>query len=139
MITKILIVDDNPLVRQQLSGIIKKHPEMELTGEAENGKMAVFMAKKMKPDMIIMDISMPVMNGIEATIRIKDQTPAMKIIATSVHYQKVIVDNILNNGAAGFVLKDFLSDELLNAIETVNNQSVYMSPDVEKQRLYINQ
>lgn len=139
MSTKILIVDDHPRVRQQMREIIKRHPDMEVMGEAENGRMAIFMAKTIKPDMIIMDISMPVMNGVEATLQIMDQIPAMKIIATSVHYQKIIVESIINNGAVGFVLKDSLSDELIRAIETVNSNNVYMSSAVKKQSLYINQ
>ena len=134
MSMKILIVDDHPLVRQQLRKVIGRISEVELVGEAENGKTAVFLARKMKPDMVIMDISMPVMNGIEATRQIINQNPGMKVIAISVNYHKIIVDSVLSYGAAGFILKDSLSTELLNAIETVKNDSIYVSPQCREAR-----
>ncbi|MBD3289149.1 response regulator [candidate division KSB1 bacterium] len=139
MTQKVLIVDDHPLVRQQLRKIVENISDVKVIGEAENGRIAVFLSKKMKPDIVIMDISMPVMNGVEATREIMNQTPVMKVIATSMHYQKVIVDSILSYGAAGFVLKESLTSELARAIETVNNNNVYMSSSIERQATYVSQ
>jgi two-component system response regulator NreC len=126
----ILIADDHGVVREGLKRMISEQPDMEVVGEAENGQVTVKLARKLIPDVILMDISMPDLNGIEATRFILKENPAIKIIALSMHSEKRFVIDMLRAGALGYVLKSYLFDEVLRAIEVVRRNDYYLSPKI---------
>ena len=130
MAIKILLADDQTILREGLRSIIETEMHMTVIGQAENGRMAVEMAKKLKPDIIIMDISMPDMNGIDATRTLVADKPGTKVIALSVHNDIGYVSEMMKAGASGYLLKDCALDELARAIKTVLNGKRYVSPDV---------
>lgn len=127
---KIIIADDYGIVRQGLKSLIEKEDDLEVIGEAENGTKAVQMAEQLKPDMVIMDITMPDMNGIDATKRIISENPKVKIIALSMHSNKRFVTEMLQAGAVGYVLKSYLFDELVRAIKAAEKGQRYLSPRI---------
>lgn len=127
---RILIVDDHKIVREGLRNLIEKRPEMEVISEAEDGRAAVKLAKELLPDIIIMDVAMPEMNGIEATRQIIAGAPHVKIIALSMHSNRRFIVEILKEGASGYLLKDCAFDELVNAINTVLTNRIYLSPRI---------
>ena len=127
---KVLIADDHGLVRDGLKRMIQEQPNMEFIGEAETGQRIVDLTKELIPDIILMDITMPDMNGIEATRFIMKGNPAIKIIALSMHSEKRFVIEILKAGALGYVLKSYLFDEVLRAIEVVLSNGYYLSPKI---------
>lgn len=127
---KILIVDDHGIVREGLKSMIEQQAEMEVVGQANDGQMAVQLTKELSPDVIIMDVSMPNLNGVEATRYILEQKPDVKVIILSMHHNKHIVKESLKAGAAGYVLKSHLFDELLNALKAVETYGCYLSPRI---------
>ncbi|MDD5459513.1 MAG: response regulator transcription factor [Phycisphaerae bacterium] len=127
---KILIADDYGVVREGLKALIEKEEGLDVIGEAENGRQAVELARKLLPDIIIMDITMPDLNGIEAAEIILKANPQVKIIALSMHANKRFVDEMLRAGALGYVLKTYLFDELLRAIHAVSENRHYLSPQI---------
>ncbi len=130
MSLKILLADDHKIVRDGLQSLITKQPGMEVVGEAENGRMTVQLARELRPDVIIMDISMPDLNGIEAARQILAETPDVKIIALSMHSDRRFVTGILGAGASGYLLKDCAFQELAEAIRTVVADRYYLSPGI---------
>lgn len=126
----ILIADDHGVVREGLNRMFQGQPDMEVVGEAETGQRAVDLAKEAIPDVILMDISMPDLSGIEATRRILKENPAIKIIVLSMHSEKRFVIETLQAGALGYVLKSYLFDEVLRAIEVVRSNGYYLSPKI---------
>ena len=127
---RILIADDHGVVREGLKVLIDNQPDMEVVGEAEDGLMVTQLAKELSPDIIIMDISMPNLNGVEATRLILTENPDIRVIALSVHLDKHFVTQMLKAGASGYVLKSCLFDELLRALRTVNRNEHYLSPKI---------
>jgi len=127
MCIKVLIADDHKIVRDGLRILIDKQNDMKVVAEAEDGQVAVRLAKKLMPDIIIMDITMPVMNGIEATRRILSQSPSIKVIALSMHSDKRFVTGMLEAGASGYLLKDCAFNELAGAIRRVSSNHLYIS------------
>lgn len=127
---KILIVDDHGIVREGLKSLIEQQPEMEVVGEAENGQTAIQLTKELSPDVVIMDVSMPNLNGVEATKYLLQQKPDVKVIILSMHMDKHIVTESLKAGASCYVLKSYLFDELLNALEAVKKHGYYLSPRI---------
>jgi DNA-binding NarL/FixJ family response regulator len=127
---KILIADDHGIVRQGLKALINLKPDMEVVGEASNGYMAVELARDLSPDVVIMDITMPKMNGIDATQQILAQNPAIKVVILSVHSERNIVSEALKAGAVGYVLKTNLFDELSRALQSVTTNGYYLSPRI---------
>lgn len=126
----IIIADDHGVMREGLKRLIQECPDMEVVGEAENGLMAVKLAEELIPDLIIMDVSMPDLNGIEAARLILKQNPAIKIIALSMHSEKCFVTEMLKAGALGYILKSYFFDEVLKAIEVVRKNGYYLSPKI---------
>jgi DNA-binding NarL/FixJ family response regulator len=126
----IIIADDHGVVREGLKRLIQEHPDMEVVGEAADGQTAVKLARELIPDLIIMDISMPGLNGIDATRLIMEENPAIKIIALSMHSEKRFVMEMLKAGALGYVLKSYLFDEVLKAIEAMRKNGYYLSPKI---------
>lgn len=127
---KILIVDDHGILREGLKFLLEKQNDMEVIGEAEDGLSAVRLAKDLQPDVVIMDISMPNLNGIEATSLIIREVPGVKIIALSMYSNKKFIIDVLKAGASGYVLKSYLFDELVKAIRSVAANERYLSPKV---------
>lgn len=127
---RILIADDHKIVREGLRNLIEKRPEMEVIGEAEDGRTAVKLAKELLPDIIIMDVAMPEMNGIEATRQIITGAPHVKIIALSMHSDRRFIVEVLKEGASGYLLKDCAFEELVNAINAILTNRIYLSPRI---------
>ena len=127
---KILLADDHKIVRDGLRAMISGHPDMEVVAEAENGRAAVSLVKQLAPDIVIMDISMPDLNGIEAARHIVADAPRVKIIALSMHSDSHYVKELFKAGASGYLLKECAFEELANAIHTVAADQIYLSPRI---------
>jgi len=127
---KVLLADDHRIVREGLRSLLAAQPDMQVVGEAADGRQAVLMAKEMTPDVVVMDVAMPQLNGIEATRQISADEPGMKVVALSMHSDRRFVSEALKAGASGYVLKDGAFDELISAIRAVVSDRVYLSPRV---------
>jgi two-component system, NarL family, response regulator NreC len=127
---RVLIADDHKIVRDGLRILIDKQKDLEVIGEAQNGREAVQFTKKLLPDVVLMDVSMPDMNGIEATRQITREFRRVKIIALSMHSDRRFVKDMLEAGASGYLLKDCAFGELANAIRCVSENKSYLSPGI---------
>lgn len=127
---KILLADDHRLLREGLRSLLEEQPDMRVVGEAENGKAAVQLAAKLMPDIIIMDISMPGLNGIDATQQILSICTKSKVIALSMHTERRTVVEMINAGASGYLLKDCAFEEVVQAVRAVASDSTYLSPKI---------
>ncbi len=127
---RILLADDHAMVRQGFRMILSSQPDMQIIGEAGNGKEAVEMTEKLLPDVIVMDVAMPELNGIEATRKIIAALPRSRILALSMHKDSVYVREILRAGARGYLLKDSIDSDLLAAVRAVAKGEGYLSPAV---------
>ncbi len=130
MPTRVLLVDDHAIIRQGLASLLEKQPDIEVVGSVEDGRKAVDIARELAPDLVIMDISMPNLNGIDATRKIIGEMGDVKIIALSIHSSRHFVAEMLKAGASGYILKECLFDELVEAIKTVLNGGTYLSPRI---------
>lgn len=130
MKTRILIADDHMIVRQGLATLLAKEPDMEVVAEAENGREVVQLVKELQPDVVIMDVNMPDLNGIEATRQVLAAFPHTKVIALSMHADRRFVVNMLKAGSSGYLLKDCAFEELAAAIRLVMANKTYLSPGV---------
>lgn len=130
MSIKVLLADDHKIIRDGLRSLIERHPEMEVVGEAEDGRTTVQLARALEPDVVIMDISMPDLNGIDATQQIVKDVPGVKVIALSMHSDKRFVVGMFKAGASGYLLKDCAFDELEQAVKTVLADQTYLSPKI---------
>ena len=130
MKTRIVLADDHRIVREGLRSLLEAQPEMEVIAEAENGKETIRLVKELVPDMVIMDITMPEVNGIEATKKILEYNSKIKIIALSMHSDKRFVSEMLSVGASGYLLKDCAVEELARAIHVVLSNQIYVSPGI---------
>jgi DNA-binding NarL/FixJ family response regulator len=127
---RILLADDHAVVRQGFKMILAAQPDMEIVGEAGNGREAVELAEKLHPDILVMDVAMPELNGIEATRRVVSSLPHSRVVALSMHKDSVYVREILRAGARGYLLKDSVADDLVAAIRAVASGEGYLSPGV---------
>lgn len=127
---KILLADDHTIVRQGLKLILSSQPDFSVVGEAANGKEAVELAQKLRPDIVLLDVAMPEMNGIDATRKMMAENPRLRILVLSMHKEAVYVREILKAGARGYLLKDVIDTELLNAVRSVAQGDGYISPAV---------
>lgn len=125
-----LIVEDHNLLRQGLRSLVGALPDFEVVGEAREGKEAIRQALSLQPDLILMDLSMPGMNGIEATAQIKRRLPQIRVIALTAFKSDEYVREALRAGADGYVMKDASYDELLIALRSVMTGKTFLSPDV---------
>jgi two-component system, NarL family, response regulator NreC len=127
---RILLADDHAVVRQGFKLILGAQPDMEIVGEAGNGREAVELAEKLRPDVAVMDVAMPELNGIEATRRMGESAPRTRVLALSMHKDSVYVREILRAGARGYLLKDQIDSDLLAAVRAVARGEGYLSPAV---------
>ena len=128
---RVLVADDQHLVRSGIATMIRLQPDMDLVGEAENGRVAVRLAREVRPDVVLMDVTMPGLNGIDATREVAALgPPAPKVVAVSGHSDRRFVADVLKAGAAGYVVKDAAAEELIQAIRVVADDKAYLSPQV---------
>lgn len=130
MICRIILADDHKIVRDGLKALIGKKAGLEVVAEADNGRKALQLARKQKPDIVIMDVSMPDLNGMDATRQIVGEQPSIKVLALSMHAEKQFVEGMLEAGVSGYLLKDSAFEELIEAIRTVMTGRLYLSPDI---------
>jgi two-component system, NarL family, response regulator LiaR len=125
---RVLIVDDQYIVRSGLSTFVKVQPDMQLVGEASDGEQAIHSCAEMQPDIILMDLVMPKVNGVEATRTILQQHPTVKVMALTSFKDKDLVQDVLRAGAIGYLLKDVTAEELAGAIRTVMSGHLALDP-----------
>jgi DNA-binding NarL/FixJ family response regulator len=127
---RILLADDHVMVRQGFKMILAAQADMEIVGEADNGRQAVELAEQLHPDVVVMDVAMPDLNGIEATRRLAASSPRTRVLALSMYKDSVYVREILRAGARGYLLKDAFDRDLLSAVRAVASGDGYLSPAV---------
>ncbi len=130
MSVRILLADDHAIIRQGLCSLLEKQPDVEVVAGAEDGRKALELVRELVPDIVIMDITMPELNGIDATSKIVHEHPEVKVIALSIHSSRRFVAEMLRAGASGYILKECLFDELIEAIRTVVAGRIYLSPRI---------
>lgn len=130
MTVRILLVDDHKILREGLHSMLEKQADIEVVGEAGDGAMAIRLARELKPDVIVMDVEMHGMDGIDATRWISQEIRDAKIVALSMYPKKSFVIEMLKAGAAGYILKEYAFSELVNAINTVMADEIYLCPKV---------
>ena len=127
---KVVLADDHQIVRHGLRSLLSAEPDIEVVGEADNGRAVIRLVQELSPQVVIMDISMPDLNGIEATRQILSDFSGVKVIALSMHSDSIFVLNMFKAGASGYLLKDCALEELVKAVRTVMNRKVYLSPSI---------
>ena len=129
---RVLIADDHPMVIAGIRTFLADHTHIEIAGEASHGNEAIEKARALQPDIILMDISMPVMNGLEATRKLLDELPLTDVIILTMHDDKEYIRQIVNSGAKGYILKNAAQEDILKAIEAVYNGGAFFSPEVSR-------
>jgi two-component system, NarL family, response regulator NreC len=127
---RILLADDHRIVRDGLRSLIESHTGLEVIGEADDGHEAVRLAWKLKPDVVLMDVAMPDLNGMDATRRILEDTPKVRVLGLSMHADRRFVGEMLRAGASGYLLKDSAFEEVFTAITTVASGRTYLGPGI---------
>jgi DNA-binding NarL/FixJ family response regulator len=127
---QILIADDHKLMREGLSSLLSQQADIEVVGHANNGREAVQLTERHSPDVVVMDVSMPDLNGIDATRQIVSRRPRTKVIALSMHSDRQFVAEMFRAGASGYLLKDSALEDLANAIRTVARNETYIAPRI---------
>lgn len=130
MSTRVIIIDDHKIMREGLRSLLEKQPETEVVAEAENAQTALKLIEELTPDLVIIDVVMPGLNGIETTRRILTKTPSVKVIALSMYSDKRFVMEMLRAGASGYLLKDCAFEELDGAIHAVTQGRTYITPRI---------
>lgn len=125
---RVLIADDHGIVRQGLRALLEKSPEVNVVGEASDGREAVRLAAELRPNIVVMDIAMPRLNGVDATSQILGRDPEIKVIILSMHSDESYILRALSAGAKGYLLKDSAEGDILPAVETVAKGRPYFSP-----------
>ena len=125
---RLLVADDHGILRAGLVALLNSEPNMQVVGEAHDEDSAVSMALETRPDVVLMDISMPNSEGIQATRRIHESLPEIRVLIMTVHEDKSIMQEAINYGAMGYILKRAIKDELINAIQTVMRDELYVHP-----------
>jgi two-component system, NarL family, nitrate/nitrite response regulator NarL len=129
---KLLLADDHPVVRKGIASCLARHQHLEVVGEASDGLETVRRAKELAPDIILMDIDMPQMNGLAVTELLRKELPQVKVLILSMHSNSEYVVRIIESGARGYVLKEASPEELVKAIEVVQNGESFFSSDVAR-------
>ncbi len=130
---KVLIADDHTIVRQGLRSLLEGAEDVEVVGEAEDGRQAITQAEALQPDIIVMDIAMPGLNGLEATREIRRRFPQIRVLTLTMHRDPQYVFRLLQAGASGYLLKDSAKEALLAAIQAVHRGETFLSPEVSRQ------
>jgi DNA-binding NarL/FixJ family response regulator len=128
MATRILVADDHQMVRDGLRVLIEQQPDLELVAEAADGRSAVALTDQLSPDVVVMDVGMPDLSGVEATRKILSTHPEIKVVGLSMHSDSRYVSGMLDAGASGYVLKEGAFEELADAIHAVVQEATYLSP-----------
>jgi DNA-binding NarL/FixJ family response regulator len=128
---KVLIVDDHAFIRRGVQTLLRQFPEWEFCGEADNGNDAIRMAAELKPEVIVMDVSMPGLNGIEASRAIRKVQPEVKIVLMTLHNSPELVRSAFRAGVNGYLLKSDAEQELLKALTIVIGEGAYISPKID--------
>jgi DNA-binding NarL/FixJ family response regulator len=128
--TRVLLADDHQMMREGLRAVLAREPTFEVVGEAENGRMALELVRSLSPDIVVMDITMPDLNGVDATRHILARYPDVKVIALSVYADQRYVLAMLKAGALGYVVKAAAGEDLLRAIQAVVKNKKYISPEI---------
>ena len=128
----ILLADDHTIVRQGLAKLLEGEPGLKIAGEAENGREAISKAEDLKPDIVIMDIAMPILNGIEASRQIKKTCPHAKIIILSMHSHDRYISELFKLGVSGYLLKDSTGKDIIKAIHAALKGDTYLSPSISR-------
>ena len=127
---KVILADDHNIMRAGLKSLLESSKKVEVVAEANNGRETVSLARKLKPDIVVMDVAMPDMNGVEATRKLAQLVPDVRVLALSGHSEGTFVKGMLEAGAKGYLLKDAATTELLTAIITISKGRIYVSPSV---------
>ena len=129
---RILLADDHTILRDGIRSLLEDEPDMDVVGEAEDGHSAVKMVAQLAPEVVVMDIAMPLLNGIEATRQIKRNHPQVKVLILSMHENEEYIRQVLASGAMGYILKDAAARELLGAIRAVHRGEAVLSPAITR-------
>jgi len=129
---RILLADDHILMRSGLRALLDRQPNLEVVGESENGRETVALAASLKPDVVVMDVGMPILNGIEATQTIVTQCPSIAVVILSMHADESYVMRALKAGARGYLLKDSAAADLIGAIQAISQGKSFFSPKVSR-------
>jgi len=129
---RVLLADDHTVVRRGFGLILSSQPDMEVVGDAQNGREAVELSEQLNPDVVVIDVSMPELNGIEGTRRITESCPRTRVLALSMHRDAVYVREILRAGARGYLVKDADDDALVDAVRAVARGEAYLSPAISE-------
>ncbi|HYK19404.1 MAG TPA: response regulator transcription factor [Pyrinomonadaceae bacterium] len=127
---RVFVADDHAVLRDGLKALVNGQPDMEVVGEADNGRVALERAKELMPDILLMDISMPDLNGVAAAELLRQECPTIKILVLTAYKDKGYLDRFLKIGASGYVLKFSAADELIGAIRQVAAGEVYLDPEI---------
>src|SRR6185436_20542171 len=125
---RIILAEDHETIRDGLKLLVNSRPDMEVVGEADNGRTALQLAEEFSPDVVVMDISMPELNGLQATKKLKEKSPQVKVLILTRHSEPGYLQELLQAGASGYVLKQSKSDELIRAILAVAAGQAYLDP-----------
>ena len=139
-VINVLLADDHTIVRQGLAKLLEGEPDIRVVGEAENGREAVKKAERLRPHVIVMDIGMPILNGIEATRQIIKTLPGTKVIILSMHAHDRYISELFTVGASGYLLKDSTGADIIKAIRAALDGGTYLSPSISRRVIddYIN-
>jgi DNA-binding NarL/FixJ family response regulator len=129
---RIMLADDHTIVRQGLTRLLEEQPDLKVVGEATNGKIAVEQALELRPDIVILDIAMPRMNGIEAAKRIRKRLPETKILILSMYAHEHYIHELLETGVSGYLLKDSSGRDIIKAIRAAMKDETFLSPSISK-------
>ena len=131
----VLLADDHRILREGIRSLLEKEPDIEVVAEASDGGEAVAKAQQLSPDLVLMDITMPGMNGLEATRQIKALKPGVKVLILTMHESNQYISQFLRSGASGYVLKDTAAQELVGAIRAVNQGDAFLYPSIARMLL----
>jgi DNA-binding NarL/FixJ family response regulator len=128
----VLLADDNRFARKEFKKILDLEDDLEVVGEAKNGLEAVAMVKKLRPDLVLMDVTMPLLNGLQATCQILKADPATKVLMLSAHCDEAYVAEAINSGAMGYLIKQTSGDNVCTAIREIQKGNTFFSPSIPR-------
>lgn len=134
----VLLAEDHTVVREGFRNMLELEADLKVVGEAQNGRLAIALAKKLRPDVVIMDIAMPLLNGLEATRQLLKDLPATKVLMLSAHNDDAYVKSATESGAAGFLLKQTSSQDVCRAIREVHKGKTFFSPGIARRQEHLN-